>query len=57
LSERRARTVQLELIMRHHLPADQVEAVGFGSSQPVADNGNYQSRKKNRRVEFKIWRK
>ena len=57
LSGRRARTVQLELIMKYKLPADKIESIGLGATQPIADNGNYQGRQQNRRVEFKLWRK
>lgn len=58
LSRRRARQVSLFLIGRHSdLPPDKVEAVGYGETRPVADNGNYQGRQENRRVEFKIYRK
>jgi outer membrane protein OmpA-like peptidoglycan-associated protein len=57
LSTRRAKTVQLQLIMKHKLEPSKVEAVGFGATQPIGDNGNYQGRMKNRRVEFKLWRK
>jgi outer membrane protein OmpA-like peptidoglycan-associated protein len=57
LSQRRAEVVRQYLIDKDQIPADKVEAVGKGASEPVADNGNYQGRKKNRRVEFKLWRK
>lgn len=55
LSERRAKTVKQILISKYKVSDKKVEAAGFGPSQPIADNGNYQGRKKNRRVEFKIW--
>jgi OOP family OmpA-OmpF porin len=56
LSERRARTIRRYMIEVHKLPEDTVEAWGFGESRPIADNGNWQGRQENRRVEFKITR-
>lgn len=56
LSQRRADFVAKYLIDKFKVPADRIESVGHGQSQPVADNGNYQGRQQNRRVEVKIWR-
>ncbi|MEO0335631.1 MAG: OmpA family protein [Pseudomonadota bacterium] len=55
LSQRRADSVRAELI-RAGLPARRVRAVGYGESQPIGDNGNFQGRKLNRRVEFSVRR-
>ena len=55
LSQRRANTVRASLI-RFGLPSDKVRAVGYGMTRPIADNGNYQGRAMNRRVEFKVQR-
>lgn len=57
LSQRRANSVRRHLIKHHGVPPAKIEAKGYGEEIPVADNGNYQGRQKNRRVEFKIWRK
>ncbi len=55
LSERRALAVKNHIVRKHKVKADIVSTVGFGESNPIADNGNYQGRQKNRRVEFKVW--
>jgi outer membrane protein OmpA-like peptidoglycan-associated protein len=56
LSQRRADAAKRYLVRKYNLPADKIEAVGYGESRPVADNGNYQGRQLNRRVELKIYR-
>lgn len=56
LSQRRAGNVRKFLISDGGLPAQKVEAVGFGEEKPIADNGNFQGRALNRRVEFRIER-
>lgn len=56
LSQRRARRVKRYLVERHNLPEDRIGAYGYGEGVPIADNGNYQGRRLNRRVEFKITR-
>ena len=55
LSQRRARNVKKYLV-ENNIPADRVYSYGYGEGVPIADNGNYQGRKLNRRVEFKITR-
>jgi outer membrane protein OmpA-like peptidoglycan-associated protein len=56
LSQRRAKNVRDLLITKYKLPGEKVEAMGFGETRPIADNGNFQGRRKNRRVEIKIYR-
>lgn len=56
LSQRRARRVKRYLVERHNLPSERIGAFGYGEGVPIADNGNYQGRALNRRVEFKITR-
>jgi len=55
LSERRANQVRRVLISMG-LPREKVTAVGYGESSPIADNGNFQGRAINRRVEFQVSR-
>lgn len=53
LSENRARTVGNYLTMRG-VSAARVRTMGFGETQPIADNTTDAGRAKNRRVEIKI---
>jgi len=53
LSEDRAKTVREYLVLQN-LPATNVTAIGFGKTQPVADNGTPAGRQKNRRVEIVV---
>jgi len=56
LSQRRANFVRNHLIKHHGVAPAKITATGYGEEKPIADNGNYQGRQKNRRVEFKFWR-
>jgi len=53
LSQARAQTVLNELRMRRVLTAS-ITAVGYGESQPIADNDTEAGREANRRIEFKV---
>jgi len=53
LSERRANAVRDGLLARG-ASADNISAVGYGESQPIADNRSRKGRAANRRTEFKI---
>lgn len=55
LSKRRAKAVR-KVVISQGWPADKIKAFGFGESRPIADNGNFQGRALNRRVEFRIER-
>ena len=56
LSKRRAETIRKLMIEKFHLHPSQIVAQGFGEARPITDNGNFQGRQFNRRVEFKIYR-
>lgn len=56
LSTRRAQTV-MNYLVAHGVAADRLAAMGYGESQPVADNGTEDGQAKNRRVELRILNK
>jgi outer membrane protein OmpA-like peptidoglycan-associated protein len=56
LSQRRANAIKKYLAEHFQLAAEKIEAIGYGPTRPIANNGNYQGRQLNRRVEFKIRR-
>jgi outer membrane protein OmpA-like peptidoglycan-associated protein len=56
LSNARAATIRNDLINTYQFDGSKIVSIGYGESRPVADNGNYQGREQNRRVEFKITR-
>ena len=56
LSEDRANSVR-EYLIKKGIRIDQIEAVGYGESMPVATNETDEGRQLNRRVEFKVLEK
>jgi outer membrane protein OmpA-like peptidoglycan-associated protein len=56
LSQRRAESVKRYVIQKYHVPENKITTAGFGPSRPIGDNGNFQGRQQNRRVEFKVWK-
>lgn len=56
LSRARAFTVKRAFVEVFGLDVNRIQVEGFGEERPVADNGNYQGRAQNRRVEFYIER-
>ncbi len=53
LSDRRAKAVQ-DYLVNKGIEASRLEAIGYGESQPLADNATAEGRAKNRRTEFKV---
>lgn len=53
LSEKRAEAVKAELVANGADP-DKITTVGYGESNPIADNATRDGRAKNRRVEIKV---
>jgi len=53
LSERRASSVEQELVGKG-VDRDRIASMGFGESQPVADNATSEGRRKNRRVDVML---
>lgn len=56
LSERRAEAV-VAYALSKGIASDRLTPVGFGFSQPVADNSTDEGRAKNRRIEFRVQEK
>ena len=57
LSYRRASNIRKLLINEFKLEPNKIMAVGHGEESPISKNNNYQGRRLNRRVEFRIFRK
>jgi OOP family OmpA-OmpF porin len=53
LSEKRAQAV-VDYLVKAGLPANRFAAVGYGSTQPVADNESDEGKAQNRRIEFLV---
>jgi OmpA-OmpF porin, OOP family len=53
LSEKRAQAV-IDYLVKAGLPANRFTAVGYGSTQPVADNESDEGKAQNRRIEFLV---
>lgn len=54
LSRRRAESVRQFLVEAYGVDGGRLEAVGFGETKPVADNGTPEGRQQNRRVELVV---
>ncbi len=53
LSTVRARNVRKQMLARG-VPDDQVTAVGYGETRPIANNSTVSGREKNRRIEIRV---
>ena len=54
LSYQRANSVRDYLIRYHNIDPSRLIAIGYGESQPMADNRTKSGRDMNRRIEFKV---
>jgi outer membrane protein OmpA-like peptidoglycan-associated protein len=54
LSQKRADAIRNYLIKEFGIKESKLRAEGVGETRPIADNGNFQGRQENRRVEFQI---
>ncbi len=52
LSDRRANRVRDTIIDNHGVDPEQISAVGYGESRPLADNETLEGRQQNRRIEL-----
>lgn len=55
LGQSRANTIKDYLVRQSKFDGSRLEAVSYGETKPVADNGNYQGRQLNRRVVFRLF--
>lgn len=53
LSQKRAQAV-VDYLVKQGVDPAQLQAVGYGSQQPVADNATPEGQFKNRRIEFEV---
>jgi OOP family OmpA-OmpF porin len=56
LSQARANSVRQWLVDKEKVPAELLDATGYGEARPIASNRTKAGRQKNRRVEFKVER-
>jgi outer membrane protein OmpA-like peptidoglycan-associated protein len=56
LSQERANEVKRYLITKGSIDAKRIQTKGWGPSKPIASNASEETRKKNRRVEFTIFK-
>jgi outer membrane protein OmpA-like peptidoglycan-associated protein len=56
LSLKRAEAIRRYMVSKYQFDAKKISPIGYGETRPIADNGNYQGRRLNRRVDFKVRR-
>ena len=54
LSQQRADAVRQYLLANSPISADEIEAVGYGETRPIANNETKEGRQKNRRIDVVI---
>ncbi|OQX72084.1 MAG: hypothetical protein B6D62_00070 [Candidatus Cloacimonas sp. 4484_275] len=57
LSTARALRIVKFFMVNNYFPPDQLQAMGYGEFKPIVPNDTPENRKKNRRVEIKLWKK
>ncbi len=60
-SYNKALSLKRAYVMRNYLikkgfSGDKIKALGYGELKPISDNGNFQGREQNRRVEFEVFK-
>ncbi len=56
LSNKRAEAIRRYMVTKYKFESKKITSIGYGETRPIADNGNYQGRRLNRRVDFKVRR-
>jgi outer membrane protein OmpA-like peptidoglycan-associated protein len=54
LSQKRAESVKNYLVEKFNIDESKLKAIGYGESNPIADNHTEDGKSKNRRIEFKL---
>ena len=55
LSENRAKSVKSYLV-KNNINHNRISCVGYGEKQPIENNSSFENRKKNRRIEIRIFK-
>ena len=55
LSENRAKSVK-SFLVKNNINQNRISCVGYGEKQPIENNSSFENRKKNRRIEIRIFK-
>jgi len=55
LSENRAKSVK-SFLVKNNINHNRISCVGYGEKQPIENNSSFENRKKNRRIEIRIFK-